>query len=191
VVVKGTVQEDGSILADWVKVGDPDDEVDEEEPEDDDAEETKEPKEPKEDGAGSKETSAYCSGEKDKVHPMAVAIAETYGISEEEVMDYFCAGHSFGAIMLALQTVELDPSADVGSLLEARKGGKGWGQIWKEAGLIGSEKEGNSPPGLLKKPDKETGKPDKEDKDTGKPDKETGKPDKDKDKDKEDDSTGE
>jgi hypothetical protein len=121
------------------------------------------PEEPKGgEGEGSLGTSsAYCGEKKEKNHPVAEGIAETYGASTEEVMGYFCEGYSFGAIMLALQT----SGGDVGGMLAKRKAGQGWGQIWKEMGLIGSEKEGHSPPGLLKKPDKETGKPE----DTGKP----------------------
>jgi hypothetical protein len=44
-----------------------------------------------------------------------------------------------------------DADADV--LLAERASGKGWGQIWKEEGWIGNEKEAESPPGWLNKPD--------------------------------------
>jgi hypothetical protein len=54
--------------------------------------------------------------------------------------------------MLALKTSQLDGS-DAGELLEMRAEGKGWGKIWLEKGLIGSEKDGFSPAGLLKRPE--------------------------------------
>jgi hypothetical protein len=79
-------------------------------------------------------------------------------------MGYFCEGYGMGGIMLALKTRDLldgsDP--DLGELLERRAQGEGWGQIWKGLKLIGSEKEGHSPPGLLNRPD-QAGPKDKDD----------------------------
>jgi hypothetical protein len=56
--------------------------------------------------------------------------------------------------MLAIKTSQLEgATASVDELLTSRADGNGWGQIWKGLGLIGSEKDGNSPPGLLHRPD--------------------------------------
>jgi hypothetical protein len=104
---------------------------------------------------GSKGNSAFCAdGKQEKPHPLAARMSERYGVTEQWVMDYFCDGYGMGAIMLALKTSELNGvDADAEILLAERANGQGWGQIWQGLGLIGSEKEGHSPPGLLKKPD--------------------------------------
>jgi hypothetical protein len=135
-LVKGTPGEDGSINAEWVKPigkgrGKGNDEKNE----------------------GKKDNSAFCDEDKqDKPHPLAEKIGERFGVGEEWVMDNFCDGYGMGAIMLALKTSQLEGS-DAGEMLEQRANGQGWGQIWKEKGLIGSEKEGFSPPGHLKRPE--------------------------------------
>jgi hypothetical protein len=104
---------------------------------------------------GSKDNSAFCAdGEQDKPHPLAARLSQRYGVTEQWVMDYFCDGYGMGAIMLALKTSELNGvDEDAETLLAERANGQGWGQIWQGLGLIGSDKEGHSPPGLLKKPD--------------------------------------
>jgi hypothetical protein len=104
---------------------------------------------------GSKDNGAFCvDGKQEKPHPLAVKIADRYGVTEQWVMDYFCEGYGMGAIMLALKTSEMDGvTVDPDALLAKRANGQGWGLIWQEIGLIGSEKNGHSPPGLLKKPD--------------------------------------
>jgi len=102
---------------------------------------------------GFKDNSAFCAdGKQEKPHPLAPKIAERFGVSEKMVMDYFCEGYSIGAIMLAIKTSQLEGvSSTPGDLLASREDGNGWGLIWKDLKLIGSEKEGHSPPGLLKK----------------------------------------
>lgn len=104
---------------------------------------------------GFKDNSAFCAdGKQEKLHPLAPKIAERFGVSQEMVMDYFCEGYSIGAIMLAIKTSQLEGvTATSDDLLLNRAAGNAWGQIWKKLGLIGSEKEGHSPPGLLKKLD--------------------------------------
>ena len=100
--------------------------------------------------------SAYCAEDKkDSPHPLAVKIAERYGVSEEMVMTYYCQGYSIGQIMLAIKTSQMEGvDASPEEILGSLESGVAWGQIWKEMGLIGWEKNGNSPPGQLKKPDK-------------------------------------
>jgi hypothetical protein len=138
VLVKGHVGEDGSITAESVKLlgkGNGNNDNDQ--------------------ANTGKGNSAYCAeGVQDKPHPFATKIAERYDVTEEWVMDYFCDGYGMGQIMLALKTGELEGiETDPESLLDERASGVGWGNIWKNLGLIGSEREGHSPPGLLKKPD--------------------------------------
>ena len=100
--------------------------------------------------------SAYCAEDKkDTPHPLAVKIAERYGVSEEMVMTYYCQGYSIGQIMLAIKTSQMEGvDASPEEILGSLDGGVAWGLIWKDMGLIGWEKNGNSPPGQLKKPDK-------------------------------------
>ena len=127
---KGRFNEEGIIVADWIK----------------------ESKARDGDGEGGKSNSAYCAGRKDKLHPLATGIEEIYGYPPEETMAYFCKGFGFGQIMLALQTKEMK-GLDVSELLDKRKSGMGWGQIWKENGLVGNPGEASSPPGHLKRPE--------------------------------------
>lgn len=109
-----------------------------------------------ENAGGFQENSAYCADEKKTdSHPLAGKIAERFGVSEETVMTYYCQGFSMGEIMLAIKTSQMEGvSASFGEILANRADGNAWGRIWQDLGLIGSEKNGNSPPGLLNKPDK-------------------------------------
>ena len=139
VLVKATAAEDGSWVAVSIKkVG----------PRSEDDDEVEKPE-------GFRVNSAFCAqGKQDKPHPLAPKIAQRYGVSEEWVMEKFCEGYSIGAIMLAIKTSQIDGmTATPDELLADRASGTGWGLIWKGLGLIGSEKNGHSPPGLLKKPD--------------------------------------
>jgi len=146
VLVKGSAGEGESTEADWFKI------VGKGRGKNDDRDTPE----------GSKENSAFCDDRKqEKSHPLAAKVGERFDMSEDWVMDYFCEGYGMGAIMLALKTSELDGS-DPGELLDDRAEGRGWGQIWKDRGLIGNEKEGHSPPGLLNKPD-HAGPKDKDD----------------------------
>jgi len=109
----------------------------------------------KEKPEGFKDNGAFCAeGRQEKPHPLAPMIAERFGVSEEMVMGYFCEGYSIGAIMLAIKTSQLEGiTATPDDLLASRAKGNTWGHIWQKLGLIGSEKEGHSPPGLLNRPD--------------------------------------
>jgi hypothetical protein len=143
VLVKG-FWSDGKLEAEWIKKIGP----------------FQREEDPETTGAG-KMNGAYCSeGKQVKPHPLAVRLEDMFGVTQEWVMGYFCNGQGMGAIMLALKMRDAH-EADAEVLLAERAGGKGWGQIWKEAGWIGSEKEANSPPGLLKKPEQAGPKKDK------------------------------
>lgn len=67
-------------------------------------------------------------------HPIGQSIAETYGVSYEQVMIWFCEGYSFDNILIALETSE---AVDVpaGTLLEMLLE-KDWDEIWAEVGFI-------------------------------------------------------
>lgn len=92
----------------------------------------------------------YCTGRKDYAHPMATGIADTYGADAGEIMNMFCNGFSIGEIMLALQTQLMNGTPPEETLAQ-RQNGQGWGQIWKDAGLIGNQDIG-TPPGQVDKP---------------------------------------
>jgi len=115
VEVEGTLAEDGTVLALSVKIKVA---VDED------------------------EINYFCRPETKEQHPVAVSIAETYGIETEQVMAWFCEdGFGFGQIMLALQT----PDSDPGELLARRSAGEGWGKIWISMELIGRESDAHPP----------------------------------------------
>jgi len=101
---------------------------------------------------GRKDNSAYCNADKkQEPHPFANAMAEKYDADPAWVMENFCNGYSMGAIMLALKTQAIN-GADPDDILSMRSEGQGWGAIWKELKMIGSERDAKTPPGLLKKP---------------------------------------
>ncbi len=132
VMVKGRLQPDGKLAAEWVKMPGMSADDDMDKPE------------------GSKDMSAYCSGAQSQPHPVAAKLAEKYGVTVEWIMGYFCQGVGMGQIMLALRTAQVT-GGDPAALLAQRSEGKGWGEIWKESKLIGSEKSIQTPPGWLKK----------------------------------------
>lgn len=79
-------------------------------------------------------------------HPMAAKLAETYKVDYDQVKKWFCEdGHGFGQIAMALQTSQLTGDS-VEALLAQRAEGKGWGNIWREKGLLRSAKDGGPPP---------------------------------------------
>ena len=125
VEVEGTLAEDGTVLAISVKIEVADDEDDQDEVDD--------------------EINYFCRPETEEQHPVAVAIAETYGVPEEQVMAWFCEnGFGFGQIMLALQTSQAS-GGDANELLARRSAGEGWGQIWISMELIGQESDAHPP----------------------------------------------
>lgn len=139
VVVRGDWDGEDVIYAITVRATTPEAEAEEADDDDDDDGE----------GRGTFQN-AFCTGQKDRAHPMAVGLGETYGADVGMVMTMFCNGFSIGEIMLALQTQQMTGTPPEQSL-GLRQNGQGWGQIWQDAGLIGSAKHG-TPPGQVDKP---------------------------------------
>jgi hypothetical protein len=146
VLVKGRIDGDGSVTAESIKRLGKENDKDDGDGDDNQTE-------------GGRGNSAYCAdGKQEKLHPFAVKMVERYDVDLEWVMGYFCDGYGMGQIMLALRTSQIDGIfIDADTLLADRANGNGWGNIWKDLGLIGNEKNGHSPPGLLKKPDDHPG----------------------------------
>lgn len=133
VEVTGTSNEDGSIAATGVKV-----ELPEEEPiEEPDEEPVDEP------GEETPADGFYCQ-QSEQQHPFGARLAERYGVDYATLQAWFCDGQGWGQIMLALQTGQVSGD-DPGALLEERRGGAGWGQIWQERKLIGKRDQAGPP----------------------------------------------
>jgi hypothetical protein len=67
-------------------------------------------------------------------HPVAERIAHEFDVTYEEVMTWFCGGHSFDDILLALQTADLvDKPAEE---LLVIKGDSSWDELWESLGLL-------------------------------------------------------
>lgn len=67
-------------------------------------------------------------------HPLGQSIAETFDLTYEEVMTWFCSGYTFEHILIALQTSrETDLPAE--ELLEMSES-KSWEEIWEEVELL-------------------------------------------------------
>jgi uncharacterized membrane protein YgcG len=73
-------------------------------------------------------------------HPVAQQIADTFGVSYDEVMAFHCAGNGFGNIVrayaLAAAAGDLSQTA---TYLTRHQSGEGWGQIVRESGVHPSE----------------------------------------------------
>jgi hypothetical protein len=67
-------------------------------------------------------------------HPIGQSISESYAISYQQVMTWFCSGYSFEDILVALET---SAAADfpTDTLLKMSLE-KGWEEIWDEIGFI-------------------------------------------------------
>ena len=66
-------------------------------------------------------------------HPLAQGMVETFEVSYDEVMTWYCDGFAFSDILLALETSDLaDVSApDLLALLENQS----WEEIWDDLGV--------------------------------------------------------
>lgn len=90
-------------------------------------------------------------------HPVGQRIADTYGVTYEQVMTWFCDGYGFGEITHALETAKVATDYTADDLLASKGQGKGWGEIWQELGLIGNAEDAGPPPHANNK-DKDKGK---------------------------------
>ena len=130
----------------------------------------------------------YCI-QSETPHPAGERLAELYGVDYLTLQEWFCSGHGWGQVMLALQTGMITGD-DPGTLLDQRDSGMGWGEIWQDLGLIGrgnsdSDEDSEETEVEMEKVEKDNGKPDfsdhPKDKVKDKVEKDKGK-DKDKDK---------
>jgi hypothetical protein len=81
-------------------------------------------------------------------HPVASGLADWFPEDYETIIGWFCDGWGFGQIMLALQTAEMteDEGDSAQDYLDFRAEDQGWGEIWKELGLIGKPEDDGDPP---------------------------------------------
>lgn len=71
-------------------------------------------------------------------HPVAQAIADTFGVPYEEVMAFHCAGNGFGNIVRAY-TLAQASGGKAKDYIERHKSGEGWGQIRKDSDIDSAE----------------------------------------------------
>jgi len=116
VEIKGTENEDGSLAGSEIEI-----------------EEPELPEEPVYPNDG-----YYCTQSED-MHPMGARLAERFETDYATLQEWFCNGAGWGQVMLALQTSKMKEGVEPGLLLEARESGEGWGNIWKDLGLIGKK----------------------------------------------------
>jgi hypothetical protein len=103
-------------------------------------------------------------------HPVGKRLAESYDVSYDEVMTWFCSGYGFGEIMHALQTSQRTGTRPE-DLLNMKTEMGGWGQVWKAEGII--RRPDHAPAG----PPEDKGKGQPDDRPVGPPeDKGKGKP---------------
>jgi hypothetical protein len=70
-------------------------------------------------------------GDEDKQQPEAVTLSERYGVSYEEIMNWFCLNNGFGEIDLAY-SLSQETEVPVEEIFAMRESGMGWGQIKQE-----------------------------------------------------------
>jgi hypothetical protein len=66
-------------------------------------------------------------------HPIAQGMVETFDVSYDEVMTWYCGGYAFSDILLALETSDLAdvPVPDLLPLTETLS----WNEIWDDLGV--------------------------------------------------------
>ena len=66
-------------------------------------------------------------------HPLAQGMVETFDVSYDEVMTWYCDGYAFSDILLALETSDLAdiPVLDLLPLTENQS----WDEIWDDLGV--------------------------------------------------------
>jgi hypothetical protein len=118
VEVKGTLNADGSISASSVKIEQADEDL------------------------VDKSDSYYCV-QSAVQHPVGARLAEEYDVPYATVQGWFCEGFGWGQIKHSLQTAKL-AGANPADLLDARRNGQGWGQIWQGLNLVGRTRQDKS-----------------------------------------------
>jgi hypothetical protein len=73
-------------------------------------------------------------------HPVALALAETWGVTYEEIIGYFCQSYGFGEINIAFRISEATGIPVVDLLAEHSDSDMGWGLLLREYDLIGPVK---------------------------------------------------
>jgi hypothetical protein len=73
-----------------------------------------------------------CYDEKSQI---GQSISDKFDAPYDQVMGWFCAGHTYDDILLALQTSQLVDGATADDLLQRKAGGQSWDQIWADFGL--------------------------------------------------------
>ncbi len=69
-------------------------------------------------------------------HPVAVRVAERFGVPVEEVIALHCAGNGYGNIIRAYTLAELaDDGSTAADFLARHRAGEGWGEIMRESGV--------------------------------------------------------
>lgn len=71
-------------------------------------------------------------------HPVAQAIANAYGVSYAEVMNFHCQGMGFGNIVRAYELARLG-GGTANQYLERHRNGEGWGNIRKDSDVNPSD----------------------------------------------------
>lgn len=86
---------------------------------------------PSEYAAAARGATVGCA-EESEVHRQlaAQALGRLYGLGEEEIGAWRCAGHNFGEIVVALETTRR-LAIPVPELLARRQASAGWGQVWR------------------------------------------------------------
>jgi hypothetical protein len=71
-------------------------------------------------------------------HPVAQAIANTFGVPYEEVMAFHCAGNGFGNIVRAYMLAQAS-GGSAKDYIDRHKSGEGWGEIRKDSDVDPAE----------------------------------------------------
>ena len=102
------------------------------------------------------ELESYYCDVADQQHPIAVKIADSYGIPYDVIEGYLCAEEKvpLGKLMLALQTAAIDEANDYLYYLGLLDGNVSWGKIWQDLGTKGKPDHGVAP-GKIQKQDGE------------------------------------
>src|SRR5207248_9775588 len=67
-------------------------------------------------------------------NPVAVRLASAFGVPTSEIMGWHCQGFGFGEIAKAYLLAK-SGKMSVADIFALKKGGKGWGNIIKDAGV--------------------------------------------------------